>query len=155
MAILLGAQAPNFSLSGWNDSRENRFTLLEQRGHPLVLAFYPGDQRLVCTRQMCSYSDNLPDLQRFDTVVWGISPQSVASHQKFAEGRRLQMPLLADIDKKVARDYGVVGAFGLRRSVFVVDSQGAVSWRWVSTTNVTFPGVDEISKAVGHATSPA
>lgn len=151
MALLVGAPAPDFTLPGWFQSSEQTFTLSGRSGRPVVLAFYPGDERLVCTRQMCAYSDNLGDLHRFEAQVWGIAPQSVTSHQAFADGRRLKMPLLSDIDKSVARAYGVVGAFGLRRSVFIVDAEGQIAWRWVSATNVTFPGVQEISEALQQA----
>ena len=58
------------------------------------------------------------------------------------------MPLLAYVDKAVARAYGVLGAFGLRRSVFVVDPEGLVAWRWVGTMNVTFPDVGEVREAL-------
>ena len=71
---------------------------------------------------MCAYSDSVADLHLFDAVVWGISPQDLDSHQSFAEGRRLKMPLLCDVDREVARAYGVLGPMGLRRSVFVVDA---------------------------------
>ena len=155
MAILVGSKAPDFTLPGWYDLAEDRFSMSAQRGHPLVLAFYPGDERLVCTRQMCAYSDNIADLHRFDAAVWGIAPQSVESHRKFAEGRHLKMPLLADLDGQMATDYGIMGAFGLRRSVFVIDRDGIVSWRWVSTTNLTFPSAAEIKLAVADAKAAA
>ncbi len=152
MALLVGAPAPDFTLPGWFQSSEQTFALRERRGHPIVLAFYPGDERLVCTRQMCAYSDNLADLHRFEAAVWGIAPQSVESHGAFADGRRLKMPLLSDVDKKVANEYGIVGAFGLRRSVFIIDADGRIAWRWVSATNVTFPGVQEIGEALQRVT---
>lgn len=148
MALLVGAPAPTFTLPGWHRSSERSFTLAAEPGHPVVLAFYPGDERLVCTKQMCSYSDNLADLQRFEADIWGIAPQSVDSHATFASGRRLQLPLLTDADKVVAKQYGVVGAFGLRRSVFVIGADGQITWRWISTTNVTFPGIPEIVAAL-------
>ena len=150
MALLVGSQAPDFTLDGWYRS-EQAFSLAAERGRPVVLAFYPGDERLVCTRQMCSYSDRVDELHLTGSVVWGIAPQSVESHRAFAEGRALKMPLLADLDKAVARDFGVLGAFGLRRSVFVIDASGRVAWRWVSTLNVTFPAVDEIRAALANA----
>lgn len=150
MAILLGSQAPEFSLPGWYHQAEGEFALSTQRGRTVVLAFYPGDERLICTKQLCAYSDNISDLHRFDSVVWGIASQSVESHRSFAEGKRLKMPLLADENAKVATDFGIIGAFGLRRSVFVIDSTGRVAWRWVSTTNMTFPSVTDIKNAVAE-----
>jgi thioredoxin-dependent peroxiredoxin len=148
MAILVGSTAPDFSLPGWYNQSEARYSLTAERGHPVVLAFYPGDERLVCTRQMCAYSDSVADLHLFDAVVWGISPQDLDSHQSFAEGRRLKMPLLCDVDREVARAYGVLGPMGLRRSVFVVDAGGRIAWRRVVSLNVLFPAVAEIRAAL-------
>ncbi len=150
MALLVGAKAPDFTLPGWSGTAEARFTLSAERGHPLVLAFYPGDERLVCTRQLCAYSDGLAELSTFGAVVWGVSPQDVASHRSFAEGRRLTMPLLADEDREVARRYGVLGPMGLRRSVFVVDASGMIVWRRVVALNLTFPSVSELRRALAE-----
>ena len=148
MAILVGANAPDFTLSGWYNNAEARFSLSAERGHPVVLAFYPGDERLVCSRQMCAYSDSIADLHLYDAVVWGISPQDVESHRMFAEGKKLKMPLLADTAKGTAREYGIVGPMGLRRSVFLVDASGRIAWRWVAALGFQFPGIDEIRQAV-------
>lgn len=155
MAILVGSGAPEFTLSGWYDNSEKPFTLSAERGHPVVLAFYPGDERLVCSRQLCAYSDSIADLHLYDATVWGISPQDVDSHREFAEGRKLRMPLLADTGKQVARDYGIIGPMGLRRSVFVVDAAGRVAWRWVASLNLVFPGVEEIRRAVADVKAAA
>jgi thioredoxin-dependent peroxiredoxin len=152
VALLVGATAPTFTLPGWHRESERSFTLPDAPGRPVVLAFYPGDERLICTKQLCAYSDNLGELERFDADVWGIAPQSVESHRDFAAGRSLQMPLLSDEGRVVAKQYGVVGAFGLRRSVFVVDGDGTIAWRWVSATNVTFPGIPEIVGALLQVT---
>jgi thioredoxin-dependent peroxiredoxin len=148
MAILIRSAAPDFALDGWHGNALDHFSLSAQRGRRVVLAFYPGDERLVCTRQMCAYSDEVGELGRLDAEVWGIAPQSVDSHRKFAQGRKLKIPLLSDPDMTVARQYGVVGAFGLRRSVFVIDPFGNVAWRWVSTINLKFPSAEEIRWAV-------
>jgi len=148
MALLVGSTAPDFTLPGWYQHAAGEFTLSEQRGHPVVLAFYPGDERLVCTRQLCQYSDHLADLHALQAQVWGISPQGVASKQEFAVGHRLTMPLLADEDRAVARAYGVLGPLGLRRSVFVVDQEGRIAWRRVVALNLVFPTIDEIKIAL-------
>lgn len=155
MALLVGAPAPSFTLAGWHKAEEQTFDLHQMRGRPVVLAFYPGDERMVCTKQMCAYSDSLGDLEIFHAQVWGIAPQSVGSHRDFAAGRKLQLPLLSDPGNEVAKSYGVVGAFGLRRSVFVVDARGVITWRWVSALNVTFPGVDAIGAALRQLQSAA
>jgi peroxiredoxin Q/BCP len=148
MAILLGAQAPDFTLAGWYDSGESSYSLSAERGHPVVLVFYPTDQGLVCTKQLCSYSDNMADLRLTGAVVWGISPQGIESHRKLSEGRQLKMPLLSDPGMEVARNFGIVGAVGLRRSVFVIDAHGLVAWRRVTALSLSFPTVDEVRAAL-------
>ena len=155
MALLVGSSAPDFTLDGWYGDAVAPFTLSAQLGHPLVLAFYPGDERLVCTRQLCAYSDSIADLHLFDAVVWGIAAQDVQSHRDFAQGRRLRMPLLADPANTVAREYGIVGPMGLRRSVFVVDAAGRIAWRWVAAVNVVFPGVTELRRALAAVNTAA
>jgi peroxiredoxin Q/BCP len=155
MALLVGARAPGFTLAGWYAAQETEFSLAAELGHPVVLAFYPGDERLVCTRQLCAYSDSIADLHLFDAVVWGISPQDVSSHREFADGRKLRMPLLSDPEREVARTYGILGPMGLRRSVFVVDASGRIAWRWVAAVNLVFPGVEELRRAVADVRAAA
>ena len=150
MAILVGAHAPDFTLRGWHAQHVSEFTLSEQLGHPVVLAFYPTDEGVVCTRQLCSYSDDLSDTRLRGATLWGISPQSVESHSTFARGHELQMPLLSDQTKEVARAYGILGPLGLRRSVFVIDANGVVAWRRITTLGVTFPTVAEVRTAVSE-----
>ena len=155
MALLVGSTAPDFTLPGWYQSSASDFRLSAQRGRPVVLAFYPGDERLVCTRQLCQYSDNIAALHLFDAVVWGISPQDVESHRDFAQGRSLTMPLLSDAHRDVARSFGVLGPLGLRRSVFVIDAEGRIAWRQVVALNVTFPSVEEIKRALSSVKTAA
>ena len=145
MAILVGSKAPDFALAGWYNLAESPFTLSAELGHPVVLAFYPGDERLVCTRQLCAYSDSIADLHLFDAVVWGISPQDVDSHRSFAEGRKLKMPLLADT---VARSYGI-------RASAVATTSGLVAWRWVASLGFQFPTVDDIRSAAASPLLPS
>ena len=155
MAILVGAPAPDFTLRGWSDQRVSEFTLSHQLGRPVVLAFYPTDEGLVCTRQLCSYSDDLSESGMRGASVWGISPQGIESHRSFAEGHELRMPLLADVSRDVARDYGILGPMGLRRSVFVVDANGRIAWRRVTALSMTFPTVAEVRTAVSACTVKA
>lgn len=150
MALLLGAPAPDFTLPGWDGAAARTYTLSDRPAGPMVLAFYPGDERVVCTRQLCAYSDRLGQLHEYDATVWAISPDGVAAHRRFAAAHTLAMPLLSDPAHAVARSYGVLGPFGLRRSVFVLDRAGQVAWRWVATVNLTFPGVDEVRRALGR-----
>jgi thioredoxin-dependent peroxiredoxin len=139
-----GEVSPDFTLPGIEladgEVVHSEFTLSQQRGKPIVLAFYPGDDTTVCTRQLCSYTSGLENFTGFGASVWAISPQGLASHEKFARKYDLAFPLLADEGLTVARQYGItLGGAGLRRSVFVIDSGGVVRWKHVTLVGLTFP----------------
>jgi peroxiredoxin Q/BCP len=146
----LGAAAPDFTLpgiliSGGDVSRAD-YTLSAHRGQPLVLAFYPGDDTSVCTKQLCSYTSGLDEFTGLGAAVWGISPQDIDSHERFAHKYGLAFPLLADVGLTVSRQYGIaLGGAGLRRSVFVVDGEGMVRWKHVTLVGLTFPSADTIT----------
>jgi thioredoxin-dependent peroxiredoxin len=136
---------PGIELSG-GEAAQGDYTLSEQRGRPIVLAFYPGDNTAVCTRQLCSYTSGLESFTGFGAAVWAISPQGLASHEKFARKYDLAFPLLADEGLTVARDYGItLGGAGLRRSVFVIDADGVLRWKHVTLVGLTFPTAATIS----------
>ena len=146
MPLRPGDPAPDIDLPGWHDGQERRFRLSEHRGAPVVLAFYPGDDTPVCTKQLCSYSDGLDELTATGAQVWGISAQDVDSHRRFADKRGLRLPLLADVDKSAVRAYGVDGPLGMvRRSVFVVDAGGRIAWSHVATVGLTYRDTVEIA----------
>src|SRR6202012_5419912 len=100
------------------------YRLSDYRGKKLVIAFYPGDFTAVCTKQFCSYRDEGERLDKIGAEVVGISPQGVDSHERFTEEKKLNVPLLADEDKAVAKAYGVVAGPLVRRGVFVVAEGG-------------------------------
>lgn len=158
----VGDAAPDFELPG---SGGRTYRLSEQRGSNVVLAFYPGDATAVCTKQFCSYRDKADRLDRLDAVVWGISPQSVESHERWIEEQQLNVPLLADEDLAVARSYGVTGWVGpfakltglgeagpggryVMRAIFVVDAAGIVRHRNVSRTGARFQTVSDLEAAL-------
>lgn len=147
----VGDPAPEIDLPGWHDGREHRYRLSEHRGRPVVLAFYPGDDTPVCTRQLCSYSDDLGALTATGAQIWAISPQDLASHQRFAAKRGLRLPLLADVDRVAVGAYGVGGLLGMvKRSVFVVDAGGRVAWAHVSTLGLTYRDSDELAAVLAR-----
>jgi peroxiredoxin Q/BCP len=119
------------------------------RGSPVVLLFYPGDETPVCTKQFCSYRDRADDMAELDAVVVGISHQDVESHEAFIARHGLTVPLLADVDKAVAKRYGVTAPLvGTRRATFVVDEQGIVRHRHVHTLGLDFQDVDDLRAAL-------
>ena len=145
-----GQVPPDFSLPGIElvegEVVRAQYTLSQQRGNPIVLAFYPGDNTTVCTRQLCSYTSGLESFTGFGASVWAISPQDLASHEKFARKYDLAFPLLADEGLKVAREYGItLGGVGVRRSVFVIDAGGVLRWKQVTLVGLTFPTAETIA----------
>ncbi len=149
MALDVGGQAPDFTLPGvqldGEDVRRGSWTLSEQRGAPMVLAFYPGDESAVCTKQLCSYNERLTELTDLGAQVWAISMQGLDSHAQFVRKQHLTFPLLADVDGDVVDDYGIaLPGLGLRRAVFVVDADGVLRWRHVAVVGMTFRSVDQI-----------
>ena len=148
-----GDAAPDFELHGTGD---HVYKLSDRRGQWLVLAFYPGDFTPVCTRQFCSYRDAGDRLDELEATVWGISPQSVDSHERFRAKYGLTVPLLADPDREVIRAYGVLGPGGLvRRSIFIIDPNGVVRYRHSALLGLHYRDVDSLRDSLGRARSQA
>jgi thioredoxin-dependent peroxiredoxin len=140
----VGEQAPDFSLEG----TDGPFTLSEHRGERVVLLFYPGDNTIVCTKQFCSYRDRAEDFAALDATVVGISSQDLDSHRGFSDKYGLTVPLLADVDKDVARKYDAFSSrLGVKRAVIVIDEQGIVRHRHDHLLGLDFQSVDQL-KAV-------
>jgi len=146
MTIGVGDVAPDFSLAGTGGKT---YSLAQYRGAAVVLVFYPGDNTPVCTKQLCSYNDELSQFAGVSAQVLGISTQDVASHEKFAAKHGFKFPLLADTDKAVHRAYGVLGLMDLpRRSVFVVDAGGTIRYAHRALVGVTYRPVRELMDAI-------
>ena len=146
----VGTRVPDFTLPGGvlkGEAFERRpFTLSQAAGHPLVLAFYPGDETKVCTKQMCAYSSGLERFSGLDAQVWGVSPQGVDSHEAFARRHGLRMPLLADPELSVVRAFGIaLPGLGLRRAVFLIGPDGTLRWKHVALLGATFQSVDTLT----------
>ena len=155
MAISIGEAAPAFTLPGIHDGVRRDYSLAEFAGRPVVLAFYPGDNTPVCTKQLCAYTSDLDAFAELDAQVLGISAQDVDSHEGFAAKQSLGMPLLADIDKAAAKAYGVLGIAGqYRRAVFVVDGGGIVRYAHVAPlVGVTYKPTAELLAAIRAASA--
>jgi thioredoxin-dependent peroxiredoxin len=142
----LGDVAPDFTLPG-TGGRD--YTLSEYRGRPVLLVFYPEDNSPVCTLQLRSYSEGLSGFDNVGAQVFGLSPQSVESHEAFAAELGLRFPLLADLDKTVAERYAILGPLGFyRRSVFVIDAEGIIRFVRRSMSSLTFVPRDDLEQAV-------
>jgi peroxiredoxin Q/BCP len=141
--------APDFTLPAWTPEGRTTLSLSAQRGTPVVLAFYPADNTPGCTRQLCSYQDDLGLLTGLGAVLWGISAQDLDSHERFAAKRGFTFPLLADEDKAVHDLYGAKGLMGLpKRAVVVVDGEGVVRWHHASQLGLTHQSMQTITKVI-------
>lgn len=121
-----GSPAPDFELP---NSTGEAVRLSHFRGrNPVVVYFYPKDDTGVCTRQACTFRDELPNFARSNAVILGISDDSSASHAAFAARYSLPFTLLSDKGGKVRKLYGVRKKFGVlpSRVTFVIDREGIV-----------------------------
>lgn len=143
--LKVGDKAPDFELPGTGGKT---YRLADYRGRRLILAFYPGDFTAVCTRQFCSYRDEGERLDGLGAEVLGISAQSVDSHERFVKEKSLNVPLLADEDKEVARAYGVLAGPVVRRAIFIVDEDGIIRHAKVSLTSLGYESVGDLEKAL-------
>jgi peroxiredoxin Q/BCP len=142
----VGEQAPDFELQG----TAGPFRLSEHRGERVVLLFYPGDNTPVCTRQFCSYRDRAEDFASLNATVVGISSQSVSSHADFIGKHGLNVPLLADEDRSVARAYSATrpGLGGTARAAIVIDEQGIVRHRHDHLLGLDYQSVDDLKSTL-------
>lgn len=136
-AVDVGSRAPSFKL---NDQNGKELSSASLAGSPYVLYFYPKDDTTGCTKEACGFRDSFRSFGKLARVI-GVSPDSEASHARFAGKYGLPFTLLADSEKKLANAYGVwvkklnYGReyMGIARSTFVVDAGGVVRnvWRGV------------------------
>ena len=143
-----GTIAPDFTL---NVTPDQKISLNELRGRPVILAFYPADWSPVCGDQMAVYNEILPEFQKYEAELMGISVDGAWCHAAFAKDRRLHFPLLADFEPKgdVAKKYGAYREKDgfCDRALFVIDKDGKISWSYCSPIAVN-PGADGILQAL-------
>jgi peroxiredoxin Q/BCP len=148
----VGEQAPDFELAG----TDGPFRLSEHRGERVVLLFYPGDNTMVCTKQFCSYRDRADEFAELDATVVGISSQDLGSHEAFVAKHALNVPLLADVEKQVAKAYGAFSPrLGVKRAVVVIDEQGVVRHRHDHLLGLDYQSVDQLRAALDELPAPA
>jgi peroxiredoxin Q/BCP len=129
--VKVGAKAPAFELE--SDSGDT-IRLDDYEGRRIVLYFYPKDDTSGCTKEACGFRDCLPQFEKRDTVVLGVSPDGVASHRRFRDKHGLNFPLLAASDHSVAEAYGAWGKKkmygreyeGVLRSTVIIGPDGRV-----------------------------
>jgi peroxiredoxin len=148
MALGPGIVAPDFTLATTPDQR---VSLQDFRGRPVILAFYPADWSPVCTDQMVIYQEIMPEFRKYEAELLGISVDGVWCHLAFAKDRNIHFPLLSDFEPKgeVSRSYQAYrfGDGTSERALFVIDPSGIIHWSYVSPVGVN-PGAEGILQAL-------
>ena len=151
MAVDVGSKAPDFTLT--NQDRQP-VTLSEQKGHPVVLAFFPAAFSSVCTKELCTFRDSLASLNKARAQVYGISVDTFFSLKAFQDQQKLNFPLLSDFNKQVIREYGVfnedmIGLKGIaKRAVFVIDREGMIRHREVLDDARNEPNYEKVQEVL-------
>jgi peroxiredoxin Q/BCP len=149
-APVIGKMAPSIKLPGSNGQE---VSLKDYRGKKIVVFFYPQDETPTCTVEACEFRDSFSAFEEIDTVVIGISPDSVASHEKFIHNQELPYLLLADEKLKACKTYDVWKQkklygreyMGVVRSTFLIDRKGKLAAEW---RNIRVKGhIDKVLEA--------
>jgi len=132
----VGQSAPKFTLTGYPAGKYQLSAAL--KNGPVVLYFYPRDSTPGCTKEACGFQENLPEFQKVNATVFGVSTDDQASHRKFAEKFDLKFPLLCDVDHAVCEKYGVwveknmygKKSMGIQRATFLINTDGKLAAIW-------------------------
>ena len=147
----IGQKAPDFELP---DPDMKMVRLSDYRGKKTILAFFPAAESPVCTAEMCALRDSLDELRDYGAQVLGISVDGPFSNKFFTQNRHLNFPVLSDYSRKMIKKYGIVmNKLGpmkdynaAKRSVFILDEQGKVRYRWVSDNPLVEPNYGEMKE---------
>jgi peroxiredoxin len=147
-ALQPGITAPDFTL---RTTPDQSISLSQFRGNPVILVFYPADFSPVCGDEMTLFNELLPEFQRLNAEVIGISVDGVWCHLAFSKEKNLKIPLLTDFEPKgeVAKKYGVYRKKDgiAERALFLLDKDGIIRYSYVSPIGVN-PGADGVLKAL-------
>jgi glutaredoxin-dependent peroxiredoxin len=147
MSATVGSKAPDFTLM--NENREP-VTLSSQKGHPVVLAFFPAAFSGVCTKELCTFRDSMAKLNNAKAQVYGISVDTFFTLAAFKKDQNLNFPLLSDFNKDVIQAYGaynpdMIGLKGIaKRSTFVIDKDGIIRHAEVLDDARNEPNYDKV-----------
>ena len=149
-----GERAPSFNLVD-TDRKTHTLSELTRANRVTVLAFFPGAFTSVCTKEMCTFRDSLTELSKVPAHVVAISVNDPWSNKAFSEHNRLNFPILSDYNRDVVRQYnvfhenfgGLKGYTAAKRSVFVLDSNGVVTYSWISDDPSKEPIYEDVKRA--------
>ncbi len=153
MSIEVGNKSPDFQLP--DQDRKHR-ALKDFSGKKTVLAFFPGAFTSGCTKEMCTLRDSMAALNGLNAQVVGISVNDPFTNKAFAEANNLQFPLLSDYARETVKRFnvfhedfaGLKGYIAAKRSIFILDEEGTVRYRWVSEDPGKEPNYEEIKNAL-------
>jgi peroxiredoxin Q/BCP len=139
-----GAQAPDISAETQDGTT---ISLKDLKGHPVLLYFYPKDNTPGCTKEACGFRDHYAALKAKGITLLGVSGDTAKSHAKFATKFSLPFPLLADVDLKIAKAFGVWGEKtfmgrkfeGIHRMTFLIGADGKIKQAWTKVKAETHP----------------
>lgn len=125
------------------------------KGKIVILAFYPAAFTSVCTKEMCTFRDSMAKFNEFNATVLGISVDPPFSNKAFKEQNKLNFTILSDFNREAVKAYGVAGELPIlkgyvlaKRSVFVIDGNGIIRYKWVSEDPTKEPNYEEIRQVV-------
>jgi glutaredoxin-dependent peroxiredoxin len=151
MAVDVGSKAPDFTLT--NQDRQP-VKLSDQKGKPVVLAFFPAAFSGVCTKELCTFRDAMARLNSAKAQVYGVSVDTFFTLKAFQDAQGYNFPLLSDFNKEAIKDYGVfnedmIGLKGIaKRAVFVIDKEGIVRHKEVLDDARNEPNYDAVFKTL-------
>ena len=151
MSVHVGSKAPDFTLMNQD---HQPVTLSQQRGRPVVLAFFPAAFSGVCQKELCTFRDQMAQLNKANAHVFGISVDTFFALKAFQDQQHLNFPLLSDFNKQAIRDYGafnedMIGLKGIaKRAVFVLDKDGIVRHREVLDDARNEPNYQQVFDAL-------
>jgi peroxiredoxin Q/BCP len=130
----IGKKAPTFTLHGTG----GEWSLADAAGHAVVIYFYPRDNTPGCTQEGESFTANYPQFKKSKTLIFGISADSLESHEKFKKKMGFPFELLSDPDSKICKLYDVIQEksmygkkyMGIERSTFLIDAKGILREEW-------------------------
>lgn len=149
----VGKKAPDFTLP---DPALNMRSLQDYKGKKVVLAFFPAALSPVCTKEMCSFRDSFQELSDAGAQVVAVSVDGPFANKQFTEMHNLNFPVLSDYAREAVKKYGVVMPHLLhvknynaaKRSVFILDPDGVVRYKWVSDNPLIEPNYEEIKQKI-------
>jgi peroxiredoxin Q/BCP len=125
--IRIGDQAPEFEGPTSDGSQLGLKDFVGKKN--VVLYFYPKDDTPGCTREACSFRDNIGPIRKMGAEVVGVSLDTVTSHEKFTTKYDLPFPLISDKEKRIAQAFGVLKENGMstNRTTFIIDKRGKIA----------------------------